>query len=305
MAPRRFFIVGAPKCGTTALSAYLREHENIFVSWPKEPHYFCTDFDSYRRVVSERDYLDLFRNVKDSHLAIGEASVWYMYSREAIRNIHDFDREARIIAMLRDPVEMLPSLHTQLVYNGFEEERDFEAAWRLQRERRSGKAIPKLCPEPAFLQYGKIASYSTQLRRVMRVFPPEQVKVILMDDLASSPARVYRETLEFIGVPDDGRARFERVNERKIQRWERFGKFMYHPPVWVRKVETVMKKALNGLGVHEIKLWHRLMALNSKPAPKRELSVEFRAELAGYFASEIKDLSTLLGQSMEQWSQSD
>lgn len=70
-----FFIIGAPKCGTTALSEYLREHPNVFVSIPKEPHYFAEDFVRYRRVETLKDYMDIFRSASDKHFTVGEVSV--------------------------------------------------------------------------------------------------------------------------------------------------------------------------------------------------------------------------------------
>ena len=82
-----FFIVGAPKCGTTALASYLNEHSKIFVSNPKEPHYFATDFPRYRLYDSLKQYLDIFNDAKSENVAIGEASVFYMYSRGYKKNI--------------------------------------------------------------------------------------------------------------------------------------------------------------------------------------------------------------------------
>ncbi|MGB3639413.1 MAG: sulfotransferase [Rivularia sp. (in: cyanobacteria)] len=71
-----FFIVGAPRCGTTALSEYLRSHPNIYVSQPKEPHYFAADLDNCRFTKTLEEYLSLFKFADSSHMAIGEASVF-------------------------------------------------------------------------------------------------------------------------------------------------------------------------------------------------------------------------------------
>ena len=141
--PRRpnFFILGAPKCGTTALSEYLREHPRAFVSQPKEPHYFCGDFDYYYAPGqrSEEHYLRLFDAATDDHLAVGEASVWYLYSADAARNIAAFDPATRVIVMLRNPVDLVPSLHSQLLYMLDEDEPDPARAWELQEARRRGE----------------------------------------------------------------------------------------------------------------------------------------------------------------------
>src|SRR5690606_9490694 len=171
--------------GTTALSAYLREHPRVFVSQPKEPHYFCTDFDYYyapgRR--SEEHYLRLFAGADERHLAVGEASVWYLYSADAARNIAAFAPGARAIVMVRNPVELVPSLHSQLLYMLDEDEPDPWRAWRLQEARRRGERLPPRVRVPAFLQYGEAARLGAQLRRVYESIPPERVKVIVFDDL--------------------------------------------------------------------------------------------------------------------------
>ena len=170
-----FFILGAPKCGTTALSEYLRRHERVFVSQPKEPHYFCSDFDYYYAPGhrSEQHYLRLFAEAGEQHLAVGEASVWYLYSATAAREIMAFDPAARMIVMVRDPVELVPSLHSQLLYMLDEDEPDPEAAWRLQDARAAGERLPAAMRVSGILQYGEAARLGAQLRRVYEHVPRE------------------------------------------------------------------------------------------------------------------------------------
>jgi uncharacterized protein with GYD domain len=137
VVPRpNFVILGAPKCGTTALSEYLREHPRVFVSRPKEPHYFCDDWDYYYAPGerTQEHYLHLFDDATDDHLAIGEASVWYLYSTTAARNIAAFDPAMRVIVMVRNPVELVPSLHSQLRYMLDEDEPDPERLLEVNAE---------------------------------------------------------------------------------------------------------------------------------------------------------------------------
>jgi hypothetical protein len=143
MARPNFFIVGAPKCGTTALRQYLLGHPATFFCEPKEPHYFATDFPSHRYVDSEQNYLRLFDPAGRECTRIGEASSWYLYSRDALANIRRFDPDAKIIAMLRNPIEMTPSLHAQLLRDFAESEPDLRRAWDLQEERRDPRRLPK------------------------------------------------------------------------------------------------------------------------------------------------------------------
>ena len=116
------FIVGAPKCGTTALSAYLKTHPDIFVLKEKEVHYFCFDFSKrYPRPSSMQEYLHHFRNGRGKKVIV-DASPLYLYSNCAIKNAYEFNPKAKFIAMARNPCEMVPSLHRQLLNNYDEKE---------------------------------------------------------------------------------------------------------------------------------------------------------------------------------------
>ena len=88
MVSPNFFILGAPKCGTTSLASWLSDHPHIFIPPIKEPHYFNTD-DQHRNIRRRLDYEKLFRGVTEKHIGVGEASVWYLSSEVAVRNILD------------------------------------------------------------------------------------------------------------------------------------------------------------------------------------------------------------------------
>src|SRR3977135_3113168 len=97
-----FFIIGAPRCGTTALSTYLAGHPRIGFSRPKETQFFCTDLPGIRFMTADPDeYVKLCFGhcTGKNYLAIGEGSVWNLYSRAAVWNILRFNPEARFIIM--------------------------------------------------------------------------------------------------------------------------------------------------------------------------------------------------------------
>ena len=100
-----FFIVGAPKCGTTSMHRYMSQHPDIFMAQGKEPIYFGSDL-KHDWKVSQEQYFDLFRDA-DREQRIGEKSVWYMHSETAAAEIKAFDANADIIIMLRNPVDMM------------------------------------------------------------------------------------------------------------------------------------------------------------------------------------------------------
>src|SRR5258707_13684160 len=118
MKKPNFFLIGAPKCGTTALWSYLRTHPRIFLSPMKESHYFSDDLSAkYRTCFDENTYLErYFSDAGSQHTIVGEASVWYLYSKTAIENIKAFNADAKSAIMLRKPADMLYALHSQLLY---------------------------------------------------------------------------------------------------------------------------------------------------------------------------------------------
>ena len=124
-----FFIVGAPKCGTTSMFHYLRQHPQIFMPDNKEPHYFGKDLIkmSDEFIDNEDEYLNLFKDAK-SDQKLGEASTFYLYSKSAYKEIKEYNPDAKIIIMLRNPIDFLHSLHSQLLFSGYEDELDFEIA---------------------------------------------------------------------------------------------------------------------------------------------------------------------------------
>ena len=217
-----FFIAGAPKSGTTSLYHYLDQHPQIYMSPIKEPHYFAPEIRMERlserlRERAERDaralreyldgpmrekrfggpvtewndYLRLFAGA-DGQKAIGEASVCYLWSESAAANIHRQIPDARIIAVLRDPVEMAFSMYLQNMRSGvlactFREAIETGLAQR-------GGPIDVLHP---FLDLGL---YSEQIRRFLEKFGREQVRVYWYEDYSAEASRLLANIFRFLGV---------------------------------------------------------------------------------------------------------
>ncbi|WP_397543189.1 sulfotransferase [Roseovarius salis] len=293
-----FFIVGAPKSGTTAMAQYLDEHDNVFVCKPKEPCFFCTDFPGQRLATSEEDYAALFTPAGAQHRAIGDGSVWYLYSKEAIGNIHRYDAGARIIVMLRNPVSQVYSMHQELYHRRYEVEPDFVKAWALQPTRRQGLQIPRYCREPRFLQYADIALYSGQIERLLDTFPRDQVRIVIFDDFKRDTGKVYRDLLEFLGVPDDGRDSFQPALQSRRHRFRALGTFLINQPPWLIRSRNAVKKAfgIERFGVGEFVMRHNTVAEKRKPLPDG-----FVSELKGFFRSDVDRLSDLLGRDLSHW----
>ena len=292
-----FFIVGAPKCGTTALHTYLGAHPNIFLCEPKEPNYFSTDFPTHRYVTEEQDYLRLFANAGKHERMIGEASAWYLYSKEALTNIQRLNPDARIVVMLRNPIEMFPSLHRMLLLNFAEEEANVEKAWNLQESRRIGNSIPKGRNkrfDPKTLLYADVCKMGAQVERLYKIFPRQQVHVVLFDDFVGDTKSCYEDVISFLQVPSDNRSSFEPVNVRRDFKsrqlaWA-FWKFVEIGGTFKRRLGIV--KAFNVLD--------SLNQLNQEAESRPMLAPKFRERLVTEFRTDIDQLSILIGRDLSQ-----
>lgn len=302
MKKPNFFIVGAPKCGTTALSEYLRGHPQVFLSDPKEPRFFAGDMDQHRYVRTLDDYLALFRPAGSQHTVIGEASVDYLYSSVALANIRAFNPEARIVAIVRNPVDMAISLHRQLLFARYENQPDFELAWQLQASRRQGHNIPAECRAPMYLQYADACRLGFQVEQLLATFPRAQVKVLVFDDLIADTAAVYRDVLRFLGLPDDGRSSFERINEAKQARWAWAAGLIARGKPWAVSAALKFRTAT---GLNPLPLMKRALAFNETKAVKQQISGKFRKELVAAFQEDVQLLSELLGRDLTHWLSSD
>ena len=300
MGKPNFFIVGAPKCGTTALSEYLREHPAVLMSRPKEPHFFSRDFPYYYapgRATLDH-YLRLFDAAGPEHLAVGEASVWYLYSREALPAIRAFDPGARIIAMVRNPLELVPSLHSQMFYVRDEDQPDPARAWALQETRRAGRSLPPGVRVPAFLQYREAASLGAQIARAHEVFPPEQLLTLVFDDLREDPAAVYARTLEFLGLPHDGRDEFPRINVNKAHRRAIIARITQRPPRPLLAAAAGIKRLL---GIERLGVLERIRARNRRQTERPAPDPAFVAEMRESFRDDVALLSRLLDRDLGHW----
>lgn len=291
-----FFIIGAPKCGTTSLAAWLAEHPNIYMSPIKEPLFFSQDIGNCWR-YGKAAYERLFNKVESIHTAIGEASTTYLFSKIAIPIIEQELSGARYIVMVRNPVDMAYSLHEQQLRSFNENIEDFRQAWKLAPERRAGRHVPPGCKDPIWLDYPSWCRLGEQLERLYSIVPEERVLVLVLDDMKENPRREYLKVLEFLGVPDDGRQAFPVYNPAREWRSRRVGRLvraLARGVAWSKHVKGLLPK--RSLGIV-----NRLQAWNARQRPRPPLPPDLRAELEAYFAEDVRKLERLLGREFPQW----
>lgn len=286
------FIVGAPKCGTTAWLEYLASHPDIFFPDSKEDCFFALDLPNFRFIHSEREYSKLFAGCGDTKI-VGEASAMYLFSEEAARAMHQFNPAAKILIFLRDQEDFLPSLHNQFLLEFSEEIENFKEAWRLSG-RRSSDSVPPACLEPRTLDYAAMGRFAEQVERYLRVFPADQVRVIHYRDWIADPRAAYLQILDFLGVDDDGRADFPVVNQAVTYRLRGLVRFLLFPPASVRKVARLVKRVTGLEKLRSYPATEKAIDLLSAKGYRNKISPELRDEIKAYYAEENRRLDTML-----------
>jgi hypothetical protein len=290
------FIVGAFKAGTTSLYEYLRAHPGIFMSVPKEPTYFGADLSARYRRMTEDEYLALFRGARPDQRA-GEATPWYLYSTSAAAEIKAFEPQARIVIMLRNPVDVMFSQHSQLLFNQREDLVDFAAALDAESDRIAGRRIPPGAIRPESLFYRQSVRFPEQVRRYLQVFGPAAVHFIVFEDLVADAAAVYRSTLEFLGVDPTHALDRTVYNANRGVRSGVVQRAIFAPP-----------PALRGLfgRLRRFPLLHHLrdamVSANSRPAEREKMDPALRAALTAEFAPQVAELGELIGRDLSAWS---
>lgn len=291
MTKPNFFILGAPKCGTTSLAAWLAEHPDVFFCPDKEPGYF--NDDTYHRAVidSIEEYEELFKDATPAHRAIGEGTTAYLFSHTAVPNILDYNPDARFIVSLRNPVTMAPSLHEQRVYEGAEPITDFEQAWKAQFPKRPASTVPRGYFDPKVYEYGPYCRLGDQLERLFTQVPRERVLVVFMDDMKKDVEGVWRSVLDHIGVEDDGRQNFPVHNAAKERRI-----------LWIRQAAIRLRSLKYKLGVKQhFGLLRGVEKWNKRERMRKPLPDHVVAAMKEYFADDVAKLSKITGRDLSGW----
>lgn len=275
MTRPNFFILGAPKCGTTSLAAWLSQHPDIFIPPEKELNYFDNDHH-YGERLTLAQYERLFATARTK--AVGEASVWYLYSRAAVANILAYQPEARFIICVRNPVDMAFSLHQQQKFSRLEEIEDFRQAWDAQDARKAG--APVRAPERSHLYYGDVCKLGEQAERVLN--QTKRVHFVRLEEISSDPRGTYHRVLAFLGLPAHD-ADYGPRNVAKVRRSLVIQKFIQS--LFRMKRRVGIRLSLGALS--KLYRWNtRRSEWTRDPALAQELS--------RFFAADIRKLDELI-----------
>ena len=294
MVTPNFFIVGAPKCGTTAMNDYLAQHPDIFMA-QKEIHFFGSDLKTKLK-ISEKQYMNFFKNAGNRKI-IGEASVWYLYSKTAAREIKQFSPQAKILIMLRNPVEVIHSLHSQHLYDANENVLDFEKAVSLDEERKTGKKLPDSVDFFELPAYKDSVLFAEQVKRYFDVFGKDKVHVTLYDDFVVDTEKAVMEVLHFLGANSETKITYNVINPNKKIRFFSIHRLLKNPPSVLKKIIRIILPFKN--------LRHRVMARlfkwNVFIKRRDKIDDELYTRLKHYFLEDIRKLSMIIDRDLSAW----
>lgn len=286
-----FLIIGAGRSGTTSLYQYLRQHPKVFMSRVKEPNYFAfaeggdgpgAAWLRSTSITTRREYEALFADAGGAR-AIGEASARYLISAEAPARIRGVIPEVRLIAILRHPVDRALANYLGHRRDGFEPAASFEAALEDQERRRC-----EGWPLGAFVDFG---FYSRQLSRYYQLFPRDQLRIHLYEDLVRDAGGLMRDCLAFLEVDSNLMPDFS-------QRHGRTGIIRNPLLRWLWRRERVRVALAPWLP----RAWRdRGYAWLMRDLVRPEMKLETRAHLLGLYREDTLALQDLIGRDLSDW----
>ena len=303
MSLPNFLIIGAAKAGTNALYHYLRQHPQVYMSPWKEPKFFAFESEAdlgFRAangrdapvnasvILDQAEYEDLFVDADDEELARGEASTHYLYVEKSPGRIKALIPDAKLVAVLRNPVERAFSSYQHLVRDDLEP-LDFGAALDAEPQR--------IAEHYAYLyRYTDMGFYSEQLDRYEKTFPENQLCVLLYDDLRSDPEGTCRRIFSFLGVDEDFVPDMSgEYNRSGVPRNRSMHRLLNPSAPMKRRLWNVTPRfARERLLDAQTKMVNRNLQRQTMPEPERD-------RLRNVFREEIRRLETRLDRDLSHW----
>jgi len=295
-----FFVIGAPKAGTSALHAALARHPQIFMSPVKEPKFFLCDgpppreggpgdAHSYREWIWRReDYERLFDDAPTGTRR-GESTPFYLAYPRAQLRIRAAVPDAKLVAVLRDPVDRAYSNWAHLWSDGLETIDDFVAACAEEERRVLAGWAP-------FWRYLSMGLYGRQLAQLSSVFPSSQILVIRYKDLVDEPRATLNSVCRFLDVAVD------MVVDVPAQN---IGTYV-EPSAYNRALRALVRGGARVGSLFPPRVWRKasvplLWLIQRQPQHRPELAPDQRARLVGYFEQDVRLLEQQTGWDLEDW----
>jgi hypothetical protein len=296
MSLPNFLIIGAAKAGTTALYHYLNQHPQVYMSPEKETNFFAFEGQevhfsgpgdekmSEYTIATLEGYKEQFEDASNE-VAIGEASPWYLYSDRAAENIHRHVPHAKLIVVLRNPVDRAFSSYLHLARDG-RERLTFEEGLSLE-EKRIAQGWEYIW------HYRRAGLYATQVERFLSLFHREQMRFYLYDDLEADPVRFLSDIYEFLNLDTSFMVNTSlRPNTSGLPKNRLLGRLLLRPNPLKATVKLLTPKQFRyNLG----------QRINQRLLEKPSLSQETRQKLLSGYRDDISSLQDLVGLDLSTW----
>jgi len=304
-----FFILGGPKCGTTSLFGWLQSHPDTFLPH-KEPNFLSRDVFDARSIPGAvqdwPDYLARLTPPEEQDKVTGESTPRYLYSDLALDILSRHPARPRMIAILRNPIDLVYSLHGQMVRQGIEKEPDFARAWArsLAAQDAPGAWSSADGRTDHRLDYPMFGRLGRRLQALQARVEQDQLRIfILEEDLTHAPTKVLVEVLEFLDLPPAD-IDISRRNERIELRFLGLHRQTLALRNWVMQAMSAV--GINLTQSHGKRRGTGLIKLLIKITRRRseaqdELSVEMRKDLAEFFRTDVSMIEAELGRSIAVW----
>jgi len=293
--PVDFFVIGVARGGTTSLYNYLQQHAEVFLPGVKECNYFSEveslDKEVYldpeagkeyhmKIIQSAEVYNELFLDA-EANQTKGEVSPSYMWDQSTAKKIYDYNKEAKIIVTLRNPIERAYSHYLMHYHTGYDKSESFEESLNSERNGIWGGGN----------MYLEMGLYHSQLKAYFDLFNKDQIKVIVTEEWTRNSSQSMGQVFDFLGVvPFSGDLSDETFNASKQVKNKGL--------LDVLRLERI-KKLLNKIFPEKTreKIKEQLFY---KEAPKQELDPETYNRLKDYFIEDIKQTEALIGMELSK-----
>ncbi len=293
-----FLLIGAARSGTTAIHSYLRQCPDVFMPRAKEPNFFAYEgmdlairgpgADYINNAITRiEDYSALFVPAPAGAI-VGEASPLYLFEPRAVERIHHHVPNARLIAVLRNPIEQAWSHFMYATKQSIETEPDFVRALALEEERLAAGWQP-------LFGYSRFPAYADQMARYFERFSREQIMVRLYEDLEADAGRLMADIFGFIGVTsgfvaDTG----EKLNAGGVPKNRAFQDFLMKSNPLTRAIGLVVPQEVRW------RIRDRLARLNVRKV-EGGMPEQARAILRDRLGDQIRRLEPMIGRDLSGW----
>ena len=283
-----FFIVGAPKSGTTSLYNYLNQHPEIVMSSQKEPDYF-SDYKIQKqglyytknRIDTIEKYIKLFDTTKKK-VIYGEASVSYLFYEDIAKNIKEYNSDAKIIFLLRNPIDRAFSHYLMDYRLGFVKD-TFENIIFKKTNHKDRDLF--------FQQYLSVGEYAKQIERYLDVFAKKDILIIDYEDFSLDLNITIKRIFSFLNVNDKFLPDLKVSHNKFVVSKNILIRFLYSYSRIRNLISFILPQFLL------IYIRHIFFQDWNKP----QISNKTRTKLKDYFADDIMSLSNILDKDYSRW----